>query len=214
VLVAYLAAVVLSGPALTLAWAAGAVALALRHHDPLSRAGAVGFLGCAALHALLVLAPPEALVDGLADPLGALALLAVAGAALVGARMPGVDRSPLLAIAAVTTLYLASAELITAFQPTGDEIATGGLGVRQQGQALLSGLWALVGVATLIAGLVRDRHELRVGALSLLSATLAKVFLYDLSSLDSLYRVASFVALGALLLLGAFAWQRLRPAVR
>ena len=88
----------------------------------------------------------------------------------------------------------------------------GGLGVRQQGQALLSGLWAVVGVATLLAGLVRDRHELRVGALSLLSVTLAKVFLYDLSSLDSLYRVASFVALGALLLLGAFAWQRLRPA--
>jgi len=44
--------------------------------------------------------------------------------------------------------------------------------------------------------------------------TLAKVFLYDLSSLDSLYRVASFVALGALLLLGAFAWQRLRPEMR
>ena len=39
--------------------------------------------------------------------------------------------------------------------------------------------------------------------------TLAKVFLYDLSSLDSLYRVASFVAL-----LGAFAWQRLRPDMR
>ena len=87
----------------------------------------------------------------------------------------------------------------------------GGLGVRQQGQALLSGLWAVVGVTTLLAGLVRDRHELRVAALSLLSVTLAKVFLYDLSSLDSLYRVASFVALGALLLLGAFAWQRLRP---
>ena len=81
----------------------------------------------------------------------------------------------------------------------------------QQGQALLSGLWALVGLATLLAGLVRDRHELRVAALALLSVTLAKVFLYDLSSLDSLYRVASFVALGALLLLGAFAWQRLRP---
>ena len=217
VLVAYLAAVVLSGPALTLTWAVEAAVLAglaLRHRDPLARAGAVGFLGCAALHALVVLAPPDALVYGLADPLGALALLAVAGAALVAARMPGVDRVALLAIAAVATLYLASAELITAFQPTGDEVATGGLGVRQQGQALLSGLWAVVGVATLLAGLVRDRHELRVGALALLSVTLAKVFLYDLSSLDSLYRVASFVALGALLLLGAFAWQRLRPAVR
>ena len=214
VLVAYLAAVVLSGPALTVAWAAGAVALvglALHNGNPLARAGAVGFLGCAALHALMILVPPDALVYGLADPLGALALLAVAGAALAAARMPGVDRVALLAIAAVTTLYLASTELVTAFQPVAGEAGVGELGVRQQGQALLSGLWAVVGVATLLAGLVRDRHELRVGALSLLSLTLAKVFLYDLSSLDSLYRVASFVALGALLLLGAFAWQRLRP---
>ena len=215
VLVAYLGAVVLSGPALTLAWAAQAAALAglarPPTRDPLARAGAIGFLGCAALHALVVLAPPDALVYGLADPLGALALLAVAGAALAAARMPGVDRVALLATAAVTVLYLASAELITAFQPVGGEAALGGLGVRQQGQALLSGLWAVVGVATLLAGLVRDRHELRVGALALLSVTLAKVFLYDLASLDSMYRVASFVALGALLLLGAYAWQQLRP---
>ncbi|HYH89709.1 MAG TPA: DUF2339 domain-containing protein [Solirubrobacteraceae bacterium] len=215
VLVAYLGAVVLSGPALTLTWAAEAVALAelaRRHRDPLARAGAVGFLACAALHALIVLAPLDALVNGLADPLGALALLAVAGAALAAARMPEVDRVALGATAAVAVLYLASTELITVFQPVSGEAAVGGLGVRQQGQALLSGLWAVVGVATLLAGLVRDRHELRVGALSLLSLTLAKVILYDLSSLDSLYRVASFIALGALLLLGAFAWQRLRPA--
>ena len=128
----------------------------------------------------MVLAPPEALVAGLEDPLGALALLAVAGAALAAARMPEVDRAALHALAAVTVLYLASTELITAFQPVGGEAAVSGLGVRQQGQALLSGLWAVVGVATLLAGLVRDRHDLRVGALSLLSVTLAKVFLYDL----------------------------------
>ena len=83
--------------------------------------------------------------------------------------------------------------------------------IRQQGQALLSGMWALVGVAALVAGLLRDRRELRIGALALLGVTLGKVGLYDLSSLDSMYRVASFVALGMLLLLGAFAWQRLRP---
>jgi uncharacterized membrane protein len=83
--------------------------------------------------------------------------------------------------------------------------------LRQQGQALLSGLWALVGVSALVAGLMRDHRELRLGALALLTVTLAKVCLYDLASLDSMYRVASFVALGALLLLGAFAWQRLRP---
>jgi hypothetical protein len=33
----------------------------------------------------------------------------------------------------------------------------------------------------------------------------------DLASLTSLYRVASCMALGLLLLLGAFAWQRIRP---
>ena len=206
VLVGYLGAVMLEGPALTLTWAGEAAALAeiaRRNVDPLARAGSLAFLGCAAVHALAILAPASALVIGLEDPLAALALLGVAGAALAAARMPGVDRLALQTIAAVITLYLASVELITVFQPD--------VAIRQQGQALLSGMWALVGVAALVAGLLRDRRELRIGALALLSVTLAKVGLYDLSSLDSMYRVASFVALGMLLLLGAFAWQRLRP---
>jgi uncharacterized membrane protein len=153
--------------------------------------------------AIAILAPASALVVGLEDPVAALALLGVAGAALAAARMPGVDRLALQAIAAVVVLYLASVELVTVFQP--DPAA------RQQGQALLSGMWALVGVGALVAGLLRDRRELRIGALALLAVTLGKVGLYDLSSLDSMYRVASFVALGMLLLVGAFAWQRLRP---
>ncbi len=48
-------------------------------------------------------------------------------------------------------------------------------------------------------------------ALGLLLATIAKVFLYDLAALQSLYRVASFIALGVLLLLAAALWQRIRP---
>ena len=206
IVVAYLAAVMLDGPALTLAWAAEAAVLAelaRRHRDPDARAGALAFLGLAAVHAVVVLAPFDALVSGVEDPLGALALLAVAGAALVAARIPGAPRPALQGLAATAVLYLVSVEIITVFQ--------GGIGVRQQGQALLSGLWALVGVGALVAGLMRDRRELRLGALALLTVTLAKVGLYDLASLDSMYRVASFVALGALLLLGAFAWQRLRP---
>ncbi len=212
--VAYLAAVMLDGPALTLAWAAqaaGLAELARRHRDADARAGALVLLGCAALHAVVVLAPLDALVSGVADPVGALALLAVAAAALVVSRVPGVPRLALQGLAAVAALYLASVEIITVFQPATGGVALGKLGVRQQGQALLSGLWALVGVGALVAGLLRDRRELRLGALALLTVTLGKVGLYDLASLDSMYRVASFVALGVLLLLGAFAWQRLRP---
>jgi uncharacterized membrane protein len=113
----------------------------------------------------------------------------------------------------VLGLYLASIALVTPFQPGGD--ATGlplsELDVRQQGQVLLSALWALAGVGALVAGLLCDVRVLRLGALALLGVTAGKVFLIDLSSLTSLYRVGSFIALGMLLLVGAFAWQRIRP---
>ena len=154
------------------------------------------------MHALAILAPASALVVGLEDPARALALLGVAGAALAAARMPGVDRLALQAIAAVAR---ALPRLGRARRPCSSPIPP----LRQQGQALLSGMWALVGVAALVAGLLRDRRELRLGALALLAVTLGKVCLYDLSSLDSMYRVASFIGLGLLLLVGAFAWQRL-----
>ena len=101
-------------------------------------------------------------------------------------------------VAGVIVLYAASVLVVTPFQP-GPEAAglpLTELDVRQQGQALLSALWGLVGVAVLIAGLVRDY---------------VKVFGFDLASLTSLYRAGSFVALGLLLLAAGFAWQRLRP---
>ena len=110
-------------------------------------------------------------------------------------------------------LYGFSVELVTLFQPDAGRtlFAAGELDVREQGQALLSGLWALTGVVALVVGLVRDQAALRLGALALLGVTVGKVFLFDLASLTSLYRVASFIALGLLLLGGAFAWQRIRP---
>jgi len=101
--------------------------------------------------------------------------------------------------AAVTLLYLASVEVVTAAGPT------------LTGQTLLSVLWALAGVGALIRGLLIDDRQLRQAAFALLALTVAKVFLYDLASLESLYRVGSLVGLGLLLLCGAFAWQQVRP---
>jgi uncharacterized membrane protein len=219
-------AVALDGVALTLALAGEAVALATlarREHrrataggDPLAFPAALAFLGVALSHALATLAPATALVTGLDPVLPALAGLGalVAASALVAraAADPRL-RLALQSAAAVLALYLASTLLVTPFQPGGD--ATGlpldRLDIRQQGQALLSALWALAGVAALIAGLVRDDRALRLGALALLSLTAGKVFAFDLASLTSLYRVGSCIALGLLLLVGAFAWQRIRP---
>ncbi len=221
VVVAYLTAIAFDGPALAVAWALEAALLATlarRSDDELAAAGAVAFLLGAALHALAFEAPPDALVDGLANPSGALmAVGAVAAAAMRCAqlRLGDDERSrPVFGgIGAVAVLYLASTELVTQFQPDGAAYGATllDLGVRQQGQLLLSALWSVVGVAVLIVGLRRDVRSLRLGALGLLGVTIAKVFFYDLSTLTSIYRVVSFVGLGLLLLGAAYAWQRLRP---
>lgn len=217
--IGYMTAATVSGAALVAVWAAESVALAeisRRTGDRVARYGALVFLAAASLHATLVEAPPTALVSGV-DSMGAaaLALGAVAAAALcIGRRAERGDRArqALLVSSGATVLYLASVAAISAFQPApGTESVIVLLGVRQQGQVLLSALWGVVGIAGLIAGLRRDLAPLRTAALGLLLATVAKVFLYDLSTLTSIYRVVSFFVLGGLLLAGAFAYQRLRP---
>ena len=56
----------------------------------------------------------------------------------------------------------------------------------------------------------RKRQIVRLGGLGLLCLATAKVFIYDLSTLGSDHRVASFMALGLLLLTVAFAHRRMR----
>jgi uncharacterized membrane protein len=67
------------------------------------------------------------------------------------------------------------------------------------------------GVVALVAGLRLRDNAVRIGAWALLTLAAGKVFLYDLAALDSVYRVGSFIVLGLLLLVGALAYQRMRP---
>jgi hypothetical protein len=228
--IAYLSASALDGAALVAAWALQGLALARvssrkqdshkqdsRKQDIVSRYGAHAFIGAATLHVLAVEAPPTALSTGVVD-LGA-ASVALGTLAVVGVRL-GLTRSidgerrywPLLG-AACALLYLASIAIITAFAPTTAAAADTllHLGTRQQGQVALSALWSLLGLSALILGLRRDIAPLRSAGLALLLIAVGKVFLYDLSTLTSLYRVTSFTVLGLLLLSGALAYQRLRP---
>lgn len=218
--VGYLTAETLDGPALVGAWTLEAVGLAQigrRINDRVARHGGLAFLAVAALYTLTVEAPPSALVSGASSLVAAalaLGMVAVGAlrAGLIAQRSSPVRQS-LLASSGLAVLYLASVAIITVFQPatgTGSEIVLD-LSVRQQGQVLLSALWGVVGVAGLVAGLRNNIVPLRTAALVLLLATVAKVFLYDLSTLTSIYRVVSFLVLGGLLLAGALAYQRLRP---
>ena len=216
--VAYGTVVLLDGPALATAWAAEAALLAeagRRFGHRVSAAGAFGFLLLAALHALSFEARPDALVEG-ADPfwhaLVALGAVAVASA-FAATRTVGVfphDRLVLWLGCGVSLVYLASIGIVSAFQPGKVELSAGNLSVREQGQALLSAFWSVLGVGLLLAGLRRNLRPLRLAGLSLLAVAVGKVFLYDMAALDQGYRVLSFVVLGLLLLAGAYAYQRMR----
>jgi hypothetical protein len=216
--VAYGTAVLLNGPALAGAWAAEAALLAeagRRFSHRVSAAGVFGFLLLAALGALAFEARPDALVEG-ADPfwhalaaLGAVAL-ASAFAATRTIDLFAHDRLLLWLGSGVAVVYLASIGIVSAFQPGKVELYAGKLTVREQGQALLSAFWSVLGVGLLWAGLRRNLRPVRLAGFSLLAVAVGKVFLYDMAALDQGYRVLSFVVLGLLLLAGAYAYQRMR----
>lgn len=71
-----------------------------------------------------------------------------------------------------------------------------------------SAAWVLLGTALLALGIWRRSTFLRAASLAAMLAAVAKVFLYDFSGLDGLYRVFSFFGLGVSLLLLAFLYQR------
>ena len=206
---AYVVPIALEGVPVVVAWAALAVALAFLTRRGLVELGGIApalFVGLAAAHTLLIEAPsPLSLRDGV-DDLGS-ALLAIAAttlAALVAARLSPDPLDKLLAVTgALGAVYLPSVAIVDL--TSGGELAPG-----QTPQVLLSAFWSATGLAAVVYGLVRDDKRFRLGGLALLGLAAAKVVVYDLKELDEIYRVLSFIALGLLLLAGAFAYQRIR----
>jgi len=72
----------------------------------------------------------------------------------------------------------------------------------------LSVLWALFGAGLLVIGVIRHVVALRYTALALFGVTLGKVFLFDTSSLEPIYRILGFLTLGGVLLAGSFAYSK------
>jgi uncharacterized membrane protein len=215
---------VLDGPALVVGWALQAVVLAYlatqasRDATPygsnaerlLLAAGA--YLGLALGHVLVVEIPPSAILTGVESLGDALIGLGACAAAALYGRYALRDLNPSVAqgceiLGATALLYLASVAIVDTVGVTdsGDS--------RQAGQVFLSAFWTLSGLGAVVYGLLRDVRRLRLSGLALLALAVAKVYTYDLAELEELSRVLSFVALGLLLLVGAFAYQRIQVGV-
>jgi uncharacterized membrane protein len=72
----------------------------------------------------------------------------------------------------------------------------------------LSALWMGYGTMLMAIGFWKKSAFVRWQALGLMAFTTVKVFVYDVSELERVYRIASFIALGILLLGISFVYQR------
>jgi uncharacterized membrane protein len=210
------------GSALVGAWAGAAAAFAFlatrvdRTPAPgLSDAGrlligALGFLGLAIVHMLAVEAPPYAIAEGV-DELGpALVAIACCAGAALACWYWGREVEPKVGtvagfLGATGFVYLGSVAIIDVI---GDNA---GGEAREIGQSWMSAFWTATGLGAVVWGMVRRSWKARLGGLALLAVAIVKVWTYDLSELEELARALSFVALGLLLLAGAFAYQRFKP---
>ncbi len=80
-------------------------------------------------------------------------------------------------------------------------------------QLTLSGVWLMCSIGYMIAGIWQRRRAIRIISIVLFSVTIVKIFLYDLSSLELLYRIFSFLGLGLVLLAISFLYQRYRSVI-
>ncbi|MFQ5628504.1 MAG: DUF2339 domain-containing protein [bacterium] len=75
-------------------------------------------------------------------------------------------------------------------------------------QLTLSGVWLFYSIILMAGGLWSRIQGLRFAAIALFGISILKVFIYDLSYLDTLYRIFSFIGLGVILLGVSYLYQR------
>ena len=107
-------------------------------------------------------------------------------------------------VALVLLFLLVSLEVRQAFH--GDYL-DGGTTTSAE-QYSYSAAWVLLATLLLVAGVAGRRRTLRLASLPVMLLAVGKVFLYDTANLSDLYRVFSFLGLGASLLLLAWVYQR------
>ncbi|MGB0839400.1 MAG: DUF2339 domain-containing protein [Chitinophagales bacterium] len=74
-------------------------------------------------------------------------------------------------------------------------------------------LWGILSFIIMIWGMKREIKTLRIISLALFGLTLAKLFLYDIQASSEAGRVVTFIALGVILLVVSFMYQRIKRLI-
>jgi hypothetical protein len=74
----------------------------------------------------------------------------------------------------------------------------------------LSILWGTYALLLVVLGIWKKKQYLRIGAIALFGVTLIKLFFYDISNLSTISKTIVFVALGGLLLVISFLYNKFK----
>ena len=134
------------------------------------------------------------------------------------AEMAGV-----MSIMAVSLLLvLLTSEVRDSFQKIIMEVGSGEQGVPMMlemtrlenlEQLSLSSSWLFFSIGLMIWGIWKRIRPLRIMSILLFGIAILKIFTYDLSFLETLYRIGSFVGLGVILLAVSYLYQRYKAVI-
>jgi uncharacterized membrane protein len=205
--------VLVGGDGRTLAWGASAAVLtwlAIRVDESRLQLAALGYLALALGWTIGEQAPPTALLRASEHPAAGIGSVAIVVAATaIFSRLCVFEdarwRSWSGWAAGVLAVYGLSLVILELFELAPADVHTD----FQRGHTGVSAFWGALGLTLLYVGLTRRQRVLRLGGFALFGVSLVKLFLYDLAFLNSVARALSFLAVGAVLLLGGFFYQRL-----
>jgi len=113
-----------------------------------------------------------------------------------------------------TFLFIGSAELVSAYVLTVYDGQNYTAVLIDNAQRLVFPIWwGLSSFILLFAGLKTQHKDLRIIALSVFVLTIVKLFAYDVWNMSEGTRIAAFVSLGVLLLIGSFLYQKLKTLI-
>ena len=116
---------------------------------------------------------------------------------------------PLLyALATILAFFLLNIEIADYFSVPGNPVLTFQFSGNFARDMSYSMAWAAFALLLLIIGIRRNLKPIRYASLGLLSVTLLKLFLHDLSQLDQLYRIAAFIVVAIIAMAASFLYQR------
>ena len=111
---------------------------------------------------------------------------------------------PVEIITHISILWILSSELLNWMHLAGSD---------QSYKLGLSILWGVYALFLISLGIYKQRKYLRIGAISLFGVTLAKLFLYDIASLNTISKTIVLVLLGVLLLIISFLYNKYKNVI-